>query len=67
MKLLKVGEAAKKTNLSIATWRAWILQKKVRVVRLGRSVRIPEDEVGRLVKEGMELVQQPLRSAGRRG
>jgi excisionase family DNA binding protein len=52
MKLYKVPEASEMTGLSPATWRAWILRRKVLVVRLGRSVRIPEDEILRLVREG---------------
>lgn len=52
MRLLTVTEAAEKTGLSPATWRAWILRRKVQIVRLGRAVRVPEDEILRLVREG---------------
>jgi len=51
-KLLTVAEAAHLTRLSPATWRAWILQQKVTVVRLGRSVRVPIEEVDRLILKG---------------
>jgi excisionase family DNA binding protein len=50
--LLTVAEAAAVTKHSPATWRAWILQRRVTVVRLGRSVRIPIGEIERLVSEG---------------
>jgi excisionase family DNA binding protein len=52
MKLMTIAQAAEMTQLSPATWRAWISRRKVGVVRLGRCVRIPEDEIIRLVREG---------------
>jgi excisionase family DNA binding protein len=52
MKLLRIVEAAGATGLSQATWRSWILQGKVSVVRLGRSVRISEEEISRLIRKG---------------
>lgn len=57
MKLMTITQAAEMTQLSPATWRAWILRRKVRVVRLGRCVRIPEDEIIRLVLEGTVPVE----------
>ena len=51
-KLYKVSEVAEITGLSEATWRSWILHRRVSVVRLGRSVRIPQSEIDRLITEG---------------
>ena len=42
MRLLSVGEAATALGLKSATVRAWLLRRKIRFVRCGRSVRIPE-------------------------
>jgi excisionase family DNA binding protein len=52
MKLYRVSEAADITGLSLATWRSWILHRRVGVVRLGRSVRIAQEELDRIVREG---------------
>ena len=49
---MTVRQAAELTNLSEATWRAWVLKRKVKTVRLGRRVRIPLTELDRLVSEG---------------
>ena len=52
MKLYRVSEASEITSLSLATWRSWILHRRVEVVRLGRSVRISQEELDRIVREG---------------
>lgn len=51
-KLFKISEATDLTGIKEPTWRAWILHRKISVVRLGRSVRIPEEEILRLIREG---------------
>ena len=52
MKLFTVEDAFKRTKVKPRTWRAWILQRKIKVVRIGRTVRIPESEIRRLIAEG---------------
>jgi excisionase family DNA binding protein len=52
LKLYKVSEAAEITGLSVATWRSWILHRRIAVVRLGRAVRVPQSELDRLITEG---------------
>jgi excisionase family DNA binding protein len=47
-----VREAAEELGLSPATIRAWIRQRKIGYVRLGRAVRIPASEIGRIVERG---------------
>lgn len=48
----RVSEAAQITGHKESTWRKWILLRKVRVTKIGASVRIPESELLRLIKQG---------------
>jgi excisionase family DNA binding protein len=48
-----VRQAAEELNLSTATIRAWLASRKLGYVRLGRAIRIPADEIRRLLTEGM--------------
>lgn len=57
MKLLRIREAEERTGIREATWRAWVSQGKVGCVRLGRAVRIPEEEIIRLIREGTTPAQ----------
>ena len=51
--LLRVRQFAEAANIREATVRAWVLQRKISVVRLGgRAVRIPRNELERLIREG---------------
>jgi excisionase family DNA binding protein len=50
--LLRVGEFAASLRITPACVRRWIREKKVTVVKLGRLVRIPATEVGRIVTAG---------------
>jgi excisionase family DNA binding protein len=47
-----VKEAAEELGLSAATIRAWIRQRRIGYVRLGRAVRIPPGEIHRIVERG---------------
>ena len=47
-----VQEAADELGLSPATIRAWIRQRRISYVRLGRAVRIPANEIRRIVERG---------------
>lgn len=51
-KQYRVSEAAQITSHKESTWRKWILLRKVRVTRIGASVRIPESELARLIAQG---------------
>jgi excisionase family DNA binding protein len=51
-KCYTVFEAEDLTGRKASTWRSDILKKKIAVVRIGRSVRIPESEIKRLLAEG---------------
>lgn len=47
-----VEEAAAELNLKKSTIRAWIAQRRLGHVRLGRAVRIPAAEIQRLLEAG---------------
>jgi excisionase family DNA binding protein len=58
-KPLTIRETAESLNLSQPTIRAWVARRKIGVIRLGRSVRIPATEIERLLSENTV----PARSA----
>ncbi len=47
-----VEQAAEELNLSPATIRAWIAQRRLGHVRLGRAVRVPAAEIQRVLEVG---------------
>lgn len=50
--LLKVPEAALRLNISERTTWKMVYGRRIDVVRIGRSVRIPEDSVAKLIDDG---------------
>ena len=50
--LVTIKEASAQLGLSVACLRSWISQRRIGIVRLGRAVRIPLEEVERLIAEG---------------
>jgi excisionase family DNA binding protein len=60
-RLLTVREAAARTGHKEATWRAWILLRKVPYHKVGRSIRIAESDLTRLIEES----RVPAREARR--
>lgn len=53
-RLLTVEQAAEALALKPSTIRAWILYRRLAVVRPGgRSVRVPVSEVERIITEGL--------------
>lgn len=51
--LLSVREFAEALNITVSCTRRWILQRRIATVKLGRLIRIPKDEVARLVQSGL--------------
>ena len=49
---LTVFQAAEALNVSPFTVRAWMAQRRIGFVRLGRAVRVPENEIRRLLDHG---------------
>jgi len=47
-----VKQAADELNVSVSTIRAWVGQRRIGSLRLGRAVRIPSDEIKRLLECG---------------
>lgn len=47
-----VKQAAEELNVSVSTIRAWIGQRRIGCLRLGRAVRIPTSEIARLLEAG---------------
>jgi excisionase family DNA binding protein len=52
MPFMTVDQFSTRTGMKPSTVRAWILRRRISVVRFGRSVRISEDELSRLIREG---------------
>jgi excisionase family DNA binding protein len=50
--LLNVDEAAAYLRIKPPTVRAWILRRKIGVVRLGRSVRLRKNDLDLLIESG---------------
>lgn len=46
-----VQKAAERLGLKPPTLRAWILHRKISYVKIGRAVRIPEQEIERIIRE----------------
>ena len=51
--LLTISEFAKTLKVTPACVRRWITERKITTVKLGRLVRVPADEIQRLVSKGM--------------
>lgn len=49
---LRVPEVARRTGLSMASVRRMIHLKRLPVVRIGRTVAIPEEAVEKMIQEG---------------
>jgi len=64
-KLLTVQQAADALSLSVHTIRAWVGQRRLAHVRLGRAVRIPETEIVRLLDRGTVPAAQAAKFAHR--
>jgi len=47
-----VAEAADELGLSVYTIRAWVASRRIAHIRLGRAIRIPADELRRVIEAG---------------
>lgn len=50
-KLLTLRECSERTGHRESTWRAWVLHRKVPFYKVGRSVRIAETDLERLLEQ----------------
>ena len=63
-KFLTTKEVADLFGLSDETVRSWIQTRRITYIKVGRSVRISEDEVQRLILQGTVMPRrEPTRSA----
>lgn len=53
-----IRQAARELNLSEFTVRSWVGQRKIGHLRLGRSIRIPAEEIRRLLEDGLRPAQR---------
>jgi excisionase family DNA binding protein len=60
-RLLTLREAAERTGHRESTWRAWVLHRRVPYYKVGRSVRILERDLERLIEEA-RIPAQDLRN-----
>jgi len=51
-RLLTLMECEVRTGRKVSTWRKAIAQRKIAFVRLGRSVRIPEEVIEQMITQG---------------
>lgn len=56
--LLTIRQAAQELALSVFTVRAWVGQRRLGAVRLGRAVRIRRSEIDRLIEQGTVPAQR---------
>jgi hypothetical protein len=50
-KLLALRECAERSGHRVCTWRAWILRRKVPYYKIGRSVRVAEADLERMIEQ----------------
>jgi excisionase family DNA binding protein len=60
-KLMTFAEAARLASNSSAWWRKLAARREIAVVKLGRSARLREDDVERIIRESV----RPAREAAR--
>lgn len=51
-RLLRVAETAARLGVTESAIRKAIFQRRIPVVRIGRAVRIPEDHIEKLIRDG---------------
>ena len=57
-KLLTLHECSERTGHRESTWRAWVLQRRVPYYKVGRSVRIAESDLERIIEQARVPVQE---------
>jgi excisionase family DNA binding protein len=57
-RLLTLREAALRTGHRESTWRAWVLHRRVPYFKLGRSVRVSERDLEKLIEEARIPAQE---------
>lgn len=52
-KLYRPEEVAEMLGIKTSTIRKWIFDRRLTVIKVGRSVRIPSQEVERVIRKGI--------------
>ena len=60
-KLLTLKDAAARAANSVAWWRRLVARKAIPVVHLGRSVRLREEDVDRVLRDGVRSTRAEAR------
>jgi excisionase family DNA binding protein len=66
-RMFSIREAAKALSVHPATVRRWILSGQIRARRLGKLVRVPEDELALIAREGLGFPGRRKRRGGKPG
>jgi len=57
-RLLTLKDCSERTGHRESTWRAWVLQRKVPFYKVGRSVRVSEADLERIIEQARVPVQE---------
>ena len=52
-KLFTLQECSELTGHTVATWRAWVLHRKVPFYKIGRSIRIAESDLQSIIERSL--------------
>jgi excisionase family DNA binding protein len=58
-RLLTLPQAAEEWGIKVNTIRAWIYRREIDYVKIGRSVRISEDTIQKLIARGSVPAREP--------
>lgn len=50
-KLLSLRECSERTGHRESTWRSWVLNRKIPFYKIGRSVRIAESDLQKMIEQ----------------
>ena len=62
-RLLTLREAAERTGFRESTWRSWILKRRVSYLKVGRSVRVAEADLERMIEQSRVPAREEARRA----
>ena len=62
-KLYSFEDAAFITGIKVPTWRAWVRERKISVVRLGRRIKIRESDLQQLIDSSVIPAAEEHRSS----
>lgn len=60
-RLMTLREAAERSGFRESTWRAWVLRRRVPYYKVGRSVRIAETDLQKMIEESLVPAREPDR------